>query len=331
MPDKVIKQVNFLGRDPSELIMFTDRHGNPIGDHDHHIPGVPGDNTTANNGAGNANIPGVHPDNAVIPGVDQGEDNDNQTLPYVFEVDADDQHLEEIPKPEFNMDDADIIQPVPQLISQQPENAAVPVVEEIVQPEQDGPRRLNRTCCQQQRYIPSMQGNRYQYAAAQLAKGVLYPDAQMFVRDVFYHCDVDVIEVVMTQLLLQAAIKEWGQDATLAAKAAKPLHWRKCFQPVHRKDLTHKQIKQILESHMFLMKKRNGLVKAQKVAGGNKQQDYIVKEEASSPTAATESVLLSCAIDAKEGQQSAIVVIPNAFIQTRCMMTRSKLSSVFLA
>jgi hypothetical protein len=67
---------------------------------------------------------------------------------------------------------------------------------------------------------------------------------------------------------------------------------------------------------MFLVKKRNGLVKARKVAGGNKQRDYVSKEDASSPTAATESVLLSCAIDAKERRQSAIVDIPNAFIQT---------------
>jgi hypothetical protein len=46
------------------------------------------------------------------------------------------------------------------------------------------------------------------------------------------------------------------------------------------------------------------------VAGGNKQWDYISKEDASSPTVATESVLLSWIID-------AIVDIPKAFVQTR--------------
>jgi hypothetical protein len=53
------------------------------------------------------------------------------------------------------------------------------------------------------------------------------------------------------------------------------------------------------------------------VAGGNKQRDYISKEDASSPTVATEAVLLSCIIDAKEGRDVTVIDIPNAFIQTR--------------
>ena len=64
------------------------------------------------------------------------------------------------------------------------------------------------------------------------------------------------------------------------------------------------------------MKKRCEKVKARKVAGGNKQRDYVSKEDASSPTVATKSVLLSCAIDAQENRESAVVDIPNAFIQT---------------
>ena len=162
-----------------------------------------------------------------------------------------------------------------------------------------------------------MQGNRYQYAAAQLANGVLYPDAHMYLQGDFYQYDIDIVETVMTQLSLKAALKQWGNDAKLAAEAeAKQLHWRKSFQPVHRKDLTEMQRKQILESHIFVVKKRCGKVKARKVAGGNKQRDYVSKEDASSPTVATESVLLSCAIDAKENRESAVVDIPNAFIQT---------------
>jgi hypothetical protein len=52
------------------------------------------------------------------------------------------------------------------------------------------------------------------------------------------------------------------------------------------------------------------------VAGGNKQQDYTSKEDASSPTVATESVLLACIIDAEEERDVAVVDIPNAFVQT---------------
>jgi hypothetical protein len=70
------------------------------------------------------------------------------------------------------------------------------------------------------------------------------------------------------------------------------------------------------ESHMFITKKRDGNLKARKVAGGNKQHGCIEKEDASSPTVATESVLLSCTIDAMKTWEVCVVDIPNAFVQT---------------
>ena len=42
----------------------------------------------------------------------------------------------------------------------------------------------------------------------------------------------------------------------------------------------------------------------------------MTKEEASSPTAYTESVILTSIVDAKEGRDVATVDIPNAFAQT---------------
>jgi hypothetical protein len=57
-------------------------------------------------------------------------------------------------------------------------------------------------------------------------------------------------------------------------------------------------------------------LKAQQVAGGNKQQGYITKEDASSPTVSSEAVMLTCVIDATEKRDFAVVDIPNAFIQT---------------
>jgi hypothetical protein len=72
----------------------------------------------------------------------------------------------------------------------------------------------------------------------------------------------------------------------------------------------------VLKSHMFIVKKRSGEYNAQVVAGGNKQRDYLSKEDSSSPTAATELVLLTSIVDAKEKRDVAIINIPNAFIQT---------------
>jgi hypothetical protein len=51
---------------------------------------------------------------------------------------------------------------------------------------------------------------------------------------------------------------------------------------------------------MFLKQKRTGTIKGRTVAGGNKQHDFISKQEASSPTFATKAVLLSCIINADE-------------------------------
>jgi len=68
---------------------------------------------------------------------------------------------------------------------------------------------------------------------------------------------------------------------------------------------------------MFVVRKRTGETKARVVAGGNLQRGHVTKEESSSPTVSTESVLLTSIIDALEERDVAIIDIPNAFIQTR--------------
>ena len=50
--------------------------------------------------------------------------------------------------------------------------------------------------------------------------------------------------------------------------------------------------------------------------GGNVQRGYITKDEASSPTAYTEAVILTAIVDAKESRDVVTVDIPNAFCQT---------------
>ncbi len=67
----------------------------------------------------------------------------------------------------------------------------------------------------------------------------------------------------------------------------------------------------MLESHIFVERKRDGILKARQVAGGNKQQGYITKEDASSLTMSLEAVL-----HANKNRDVAVVDIPNAFVQT---------------
>ena len=74
---------------------------------------------------------------------------------------------------------------------------------------------------------------------------------------------------------------------------------------------------------MFLKKKYDGKIKGRTVAGGDKQHEYISKEDMSSPTVTTKSVLLMCIIDAEEERDVTVIDIPNTFIQT-CMEDSGK-------
>jgi hypothetical protein len=92
----------------------------------------------------------------------------------------------------------------------------------------------------------------------------------------------------MTQLSLRAGLREWDDKAKDPAQGEmQQLHMRTTFKPVRLEDLTPTQRKSIIESHMFLKQKRDESIKARTVADGNKQRDFILKEDSSSPTVAT--------------------------------------------
>ena len=80
--------------------------------------------------------------------------------------------------------------------------------------------------------------------------------------------------------------------------------------------MTAIQRRTMIESHIFLKEKRDGKIKGRTVAGGNKQRGYISKEDAISPTVASDLVLLLCIIDAEEGRDVVVIDIPNVFVQT---------------
>jgi hypothetical protein len=172
-----------------------------------------------------------------------------------------------------------------------------------------------------QGYVPSISGSsKYAYAVTQLeSQGALHPDSHMFFHQEMHQEEPDVVSMIMTQLSLKAGLEQWGTKAEAAARSEmKQLHFRDTFKPCHWKDLTRSERMSVLESHMFLKEKRDGeAIKGRTVAGGNKQRDCISKEEASSPTVATESASLTCVVDAEEGRDVAVIDTPNAFIQTR--------------
>jgi len=313
MPDTVIARVNELGKGQPQQLVFTDRHGRLIGDVQ--IAGVDGDDTSL---------------------VDELEPDDDPEI-----ITPPEDPLGEVrPQP---LEAAETISEIAPLQDYAPEEAPavptqaappdeIPGVEPQVGPHQgvpsqnEGPteipgvRRSSRVKIQaREPYVPSMTGSKYALASAQLHDyGVLHPDTHLLFCQCAIAEEPDVVAAIMTQLSLKAGMKEWGKVAEQAVLSEmKQLHMRDTFRPMHWRELNDLQKKTILESHMFLKQKRDGKIKGRTVAGGNKQRDFISKEDSSSPTVSTEAVLLTCIIDAEEGRDVAVIDIPNAFIQTR--------------
>ena len=65
---------------------------------------------------------------------------------------------------------------------------------------------------------------------------------------------------------------------------------------------------------MFLKEKRDSSIKVRGCADGQSQWDYMTKTETSSPMVSLEAMMLSCAIDAREGRYVTVTDIPGAFL-----------------
>jgi hypothetical protein len=82
-------------------------------------------------------------------------------------------------------------------------------------------------------YVPSMQGNKYQVALAQITTSLGTSEtsmafAQMSVKLMSkgIHRHADIIGMVMAQVSLKAALKKWGREAEESVvKEMKQLHW----------------------------------------------------------------------------------------------------------
>jgi hypothetical protein len=72
-----------------------------------------------------------------------------------------------------------------------------------------------------------------------------------------------------------------------------------------------------MESLIFLVEKRDGTIKGRTYAYGSTQREYMDRDEAASPTAMTESILITGVIEAKQQRDVMTADIPNAFGQTR--------------
>ena len=148
-----------------------------------------------------------------------------------------------------------------------------------------------------------------------------------------------MVGVVMAQQYSMKKAKELFGDKSDAAvmKELSQIHDFETYVPLHAKDLSWDEKKKALESLIFITEKRNGDIKARKVADGSKQRTYdgYDKSDGSAPTVITESIFLTGVIDAHEGRAVAVLDIANAFLQadndeTVNMVLRGKLAEMMV-
>jgi hypothetical protein len=136
-------------------------------------------------------------------------------------------------------------------------------------------------------------------------------------NNVCKHYDDTTLAMFIQTYSLNKGMKKFGQKGMDAAiKEMKQLHDRTVFEGIKVSHMTPLERKRAMESLLFLIKKRDGRIKARTCANGSTQREYINREDVTSPTAATESILITGVIKAKQQRDIMTNDVPNAFVQT---------------
>ena len=123
----------------------------------------------------------------------------------------------------------------------------------------------------------------------------------------------------LSQYSLKAGLRRFGQKGELAVrKELGQFHDLNVFVPVDAGKLSRKERQEALASLIFLKEKRDGTIKARACEDGRKQGEITAEEEAASPTVSLESVFITCAIEAKEQRDVAVMDLPGAFLHADC-------------
>ena len=127
----------------------------------------------------------------------------------------------------------------------------------------------------------------------------------------------ETVTTILTQHHVSKGLKVFGNDGVEAVlKELRQLHERMVMEPIDGDNLSPHEKRAALQYLMFLKQKRCGKIKGRGCADGRKQRLYMNKDQVSAPTVATESLLLTCLIDALERRKVVTVDIPGAFMQS---------------
>ena len=119
------------------------------------------------------------------------------------------------------------------------------------------------------------------------------------------------------QYIFNEGLKKFGKRGNKAgSKEMDQLRKREVLYSIHVSEMTAEEKKKSVEALMFLTEKRDKSIKGRMVYNGKPTRKWLSREDAASPTAALESILLTSIIDAKEGRDVMSADVPNAFVQT---------------
>jgi len=92
------------------------------------------------------------------------------------------------------------------------------------------------------------------------------------------------------------------------------LNENKLLLPIQKTDMKYDERKKALRYLMFLKETCDGSINARGCFDGRPQQEYMTEDQVSLPTVSLEEMMLSCAIDVKQGSYVVITDIPIAFL-----------------
>jgi hypothetical protein len=268
MPQEVIDRINELGKADGqpELLTFYGRKGRLIRESE--IPGVSELSDTIippDDRLGDFNTPTVNQDY----GLPEEQDTDQPLDPN--EIDHEPEVLY------HNLEDIDPLQNPQENLEPDQHHPLEPIESEVLDQGAFTPHRPQRARTKPERLIPSFSGKSYASTAG-ITTHLIHPEAHI---DPYHTL---VAHIIIVQYSMKAGMKQFkqrGEDAV--SKELSQLHFRDTFELINPKDLTDEERKEVLESHLFLKKKRDATVKFRMVTGGNKQRGKIEKLDASSP------------------------------------------------
>ena len=119
-----------------------------------------------------------------------------------------------------------------------------------------------------------------------------------------------------TMSVKQGIKKHGGEAKASAMKEVRNLVDNECFGELDYSTLTQEMKDKALPILMFMVLKRNGVLKTRGVADGSVQRLFTNKDDESSPTPDFYAFKYICAIIAKEARDVATVDLPGFFLQT---------------